>query len=115
MTPPPANDETLHELLQTWQVEPRHDPALAHRIWARLADEKPPRATAWIESLSHWLARPMAAALAIALFAGLGVLAGEWRNAGQREAVVTRLASEYAQSIDPVLMTFSGDHAGHAP
>lgn len=115
MNQPGHSDDDLHELLQTWQVAPRHDPALARSVWARVAEDRPTLAAGWLDHLARWLAYPLPAAAAILAFAAIGVLAGEWHSATQRHARVDRLAAQYAHSIDPVLMTQVNDHAGPAP
>lgn len=114
-TTPAPEDKELRDLLRSWQVESRTDSALAHRVWARIETEKPRAFAGWLENLSRLLARPAMAVAAIALFAVLGAAAGEWKNSHQREAQVTRLAAEYARSIDPILMTHPPEHAGHTP
>ncbi len=115
MNPTPSPDPELRELLQSWRVEPRQDTALARAVWARLEQEKPQHAGGWFERLSQVLARPLAAFVAVAVFAALGALAGQVQNSHRRDSEMSRLATEYARSIDPILMTHSADHAGQVP
>jgi hypothetical protein len=114
-TAPASDDRELRDLLRSWDVESRSDPELARRVWAQIDAEQPRAVAGWLESLSRLLARPAAALAAIALFAALGAVAGELKNSQQREAQVSRLAAEYARSIDPILMTHPANHAGHSP
>jgi hypothetical protein len=115
MNTEPSDEKNLRNLLLGWEVESRDDPALARRVWAQIEAEKPQRSIGWLENLSHLFARPGLAFAAIALFAVLGAVAGELRNSQQREARVTRLAAEYARSIDPILMTHPSGHDRHTP
>lgn len=114
-TPPP--DSELHELLHTWKVEPREDPALARNVWARLETSRAPAGSGgWLPSLMGALARPAFAVAAVAMFAAVGAVAGELLRAGRHEARLAQLAVEYARSIDPIWMTTpagSAVHVGH--
>jgi hypothetical protein len=115
------NDPELRELLRSWEVEPRDDPALARNVWARIEGEQSSSAASvatslgWLDALARLFARPTMAVAAVALFAIVGAAAGEWNNSRQREARVSKLAAEYAQSIDPILMTHPAEHTGHRP
>lgn len=105
----PLRDEELTSLLKSWPVNLESDPALARKVWARIESEPTPALRLWIENLARLLAQPAMAAAALATFAALGALTAELQHSGRREAGLTRLAAEYARSIDPVQMT---GHAG---
>jgi hypothetical protein len=115
MSASPQSDNDLRELLQTWKLDSRDDPALARRVWARLAAEKPGALSAWVENLSRLFARPAVALTALALFAVIGGLVAAVQNSSRHEARVMRLATEYAQSIDPILMTHPVGMPGKTP
>lgn len=107
----PKSDPELRDLLQSWQIDARDDPALARGVWARLEREEPRGVRSWFENAAAFLARPTAAVAAIVLFAALGAMAAELSHAQKHDARISQLAAAYAHSIDPILMT----HSGHVP
>lgn len=102
--PPAKQPDDLSRVLRTWQVDPADDPQLAHKVWQRLAADRPPAWRAWLDTLARLLAQPIAASAAVMLFAAIGAGVAELSQSSAREARLAQLAAEYAYSIDPVLM-----------
>lgn len=114
MNPNEPRDPELSRLLQAWQVQLPDDPALAAKVWRRLGPRAAPPWQSWWGRLEGWLAQPAAAFAAFALFAAVGALTAELQGSARREARLDRLATEYAHSIDPILMS-NAPVAGHTP
>lgn len=116
--PPIKQPDDLSRVLRTWEVDPQDDPQLAHKVWRRLAADRPPAWRVWMDSLARLLAQPVAASAAVLLFAAAGAGLAEMTQASARETRVAQLAAEYARSIDPILMHADTDAAAphaHAP
>lgn len=113
--PSPAKPtDDLSRVLRTWQVNPADDPQLAHKVWQRLAAQRPSPWRTWLDALARLLAQPAAASAAILLFAAAGAGVAEVTQSRARETRLTQLAAEYARSIDPILMhDVSVDAPGH--
>lgn len=115
MNAPEPRDPGLSQVLQAWRVEKPDDPALAGKVWQRISSTSS-RASPfalWTEGVASFLTRPAVAIAACALFAVLGALAAQAQIHARHDARVSRLAAEYARTIDPILMTDAG-HA-HSP
>jgi hypothetical protein len=84
--PPESHDPELSELLHSWRVESRDDPAFARKVWRRI-EARPSSSASFqnvLEILSNLLARPAIAVAAVALFAVLGALTAEVASTARR-------------------------------
>lgn len=110
----PQRDPELSSLLQSWDVDDERDPRLAARVWRRLETGRSSGGIRdWFEQLTAVLTRPLVATGAVAACVVVGVVAGEVRYASERADVLDRVAADYAQSIDPVIITGLHRHADH--
>ena len=101
---PAKQTDDLTRVLRTWTVDPAEDPQLPHKVWQRIAADRPPAWRAWLDSLARLLAQPVAASAAVFLFAAVGAGLAQVTQTDTREARLAQLAVEYARSIDPILM-----------
>lgn len=106
--PPLQEPDDLSRVLHAWRVDPQDDPQLAHKVWQRIGNQKPSTFRVWLDSVARLLGQPAAAAAAILLFAAAGAAVAEVTEGSARETRIEQLASEYARSIDPVLMHDTG-------
>jgi hypothetical protein len=104
----PHPDRDLGDLLQTWKVESRDDPALSVRVWERIGDSKEGELPGWMQPVFGWFLRPAGMIAVVTTFVFVGAALGQWSFSGGRDAAIERLATEYVRSIDPVLM--AGQH-----
>ena len=106
-------DQSLHQLLQSWRVEDRLPPRFQERVWQRIslredANSAPWRLwgefTAWCRTA---LRQPAMAAAYLAIVAATGAGLGYWkaeRYVGQSD-LTWRAA--YLQSVNPYVVVVS--------
>lgn len=90
--------DPLNDLLQRWRHEPRPGPNFNAGVWERIrqADAKPAGGAV----LPFRLLLPLAASLTLIASVAAGVSAG---LSVTRHQTTDRMATAYAQSIDPIL------------
>jgi hypothetical protein len=92
-----SHPDPLSNLLKTWRHEPPAEPAFNAGVHARLARARP---ESNIVSFYRW-ALPLAASVALILGIGSAVQAARHQH-------TDRMATTYAQSIDPLQMNLTG-------
>lgn len=101
----PHSDSDLGNLLQTWKIGSRDDPALSVKVWERIGDSKEGELPGWMQPVFGWLLRPAGMVTVVITFIFAGAALGQLSISRGHDTTIERLASEYVRSIDPVLMT----------
>lgn len=102
-----TEDEFLHQLLQSWQVDDRLPPFFEERVWRRIALREITTTVVWrlwgifTSRCRAALRQPAMAAAYLALVAATGAGLGYWKS--ERYAEQTDLAwrAAYLQSVNP--------------
>jgi hypothetical protein len=98
-------DSDLGNLLQSWKVETRDDPAFSVKVWERIGDSTEGELPGLMQPVFGWFLRPAGMIAVVTTFMFAGAALGQLSFSRGHDAAIKRLAAEYVRSIDPVLMT----------
>lgn len=102
--------DELSALLRRWRHDPAPDPRFAAGVWQHIRTAEPVASPSRAGELLRFplrFALPIAAGFAVIL----GITAG---LASSRSQATERMATAYARTIDPILMTSAGSAETHS-